>query len=154
MEFATTIDHSTLGCTVRAHTAVIQPCFHKGRLELEVEMPRHGDSPASNWLSQAQPGQRIIVAGPRSGWNILTDGDWYLVMADDTGIPAATQVLKALPDRPGAALFEVSDDSERWWLPGVPDELPHWLYRGPQIQPIGKELDKAVRSAKFPSAKV
>ncbi len=127
--------------------------FNRERLELEVEMLMHGDSPASNWLRGAQSGQRIIVAGPRGGWNPPDDGNWYLVAADDTGIPAAAQVLSAIPDKTRVALFEVGDKSERRSLPGIPDHLPQWLYRGPRIQSVGSELEKALRSIEVPNGK-
>ena len=127
--------------------------FDPKRLELEVEMLKHGDAPASNWLIQARAGQRIIVAGPRGGWNPPQDGEWYLVMADDTGIPAATQVVSALPDKPLAVALEVSGQSERRSLPGVPDDLPQWLYRGNDIRLAGKPLEETIRSAELPKGK-
>ncbi len=128
--------------------------FDSERLELEIEMLMHGDSPASNWLCGAQSGQRIIVAGPRGGWNPPDDGDWYLVAADDTGIPAATQVLSAIPDKESIALFEVADESERRSLPGLPDNLPRWLFRGSSIRSVGNKLEKAIRSIEVPDSKV
>ena len=84
-----------------------------------------------------------IAAGPQD--------DWYLVMADDTGIPAAVQVLQAPPDRQITALFEVSDEQERRPLPAIPDDLPKWLYREPQGLPDGLPLEQAVRQARIPA---
>ena len=127
--------------------------YNAETLELEVEMLLHGDSPASNWLRSARPGHRIIVAGPRGGWVPPQDGDWYLVMADDTGIPAAVQVLQALPDRQITALFEVTDEQERRPLPAIPDDLPRWLYREPQGLSAGLPLEQAVRQAEIPASR-
>lgn len=128
--------------------------FDAGRQELEVEMLDHGDSPASNWIRRAEPGQRIIVAGPRGGWQPPPDGDGYLVMADDTGIPAAVQVLQALPGRDCAAIFEVADAAERRPLPGVADDLPQWLCRlSPGLAP-GQGLEDAVRKLPIPAGRV
>ena len=125
------------------------------RMQLEVEMVCHGDSPASNWLRHAQAGQRIIVAGPRGGWDPPPDGDWYLTLADDTGIPAAVQVLQALPaGRPRAVFFEVEDARERRSLPGVERDLPQWLYRKPQSRLAGALLEEAVRQVRLPSGLV
>ncbi len=118
--------------------------YNAETLELEVEMLRHGDSPASNGLRSAKVGYRTIAAGPQ-------DGDWYLVMADDTGIPAAVQVLQAPPDRQIAALFEVSDEQERRPLPAIPEDLPRWLYREPQSLTAGLPLEQAVRQARIPA---
>ena len=128
--------------------------FNPARHELEVEMLDHGDSPASNWTRRAEPGQRIIVAGPRGGWKPPPDGDWYLVMADDTGIPAAVQVLQALAGRPRAAIFEATDAAERRPLPGIADSLPQWLYRETSPRRPGQALDDAVRRLQFPAGRV
>ena len=127
--------------------------YNPERMELEVEMVCHGDSPASNWLSRARAGHRIIVAGPRGGWEPPADGDWYLVAADDTSIPAAVQVLQALQDRPCAAIFEVADGSERRSLPGIDDDLPRWLFRRPQGRPSVSLLEEAVRAIEFPAGR-
>ncbi|MYC95488.1 MAG: siderophore-interacting protein [Caldilineaceae bacterium SB0661_bin_32] len=127
--------------------------YNAETLELEVEMLLHGDSPASNWLRSARPGHNIIAAGPRGGWVPPQDGDWYVVLADDTGIPAAVQVLQALPDRPVTALFEVVDERERRPLPAVPDDLPCWLYREPQGLTAGVPLEQAVRESQLPAGR-
>ena len=127
--------------------------YNSERMDLEVEMVCHGDSPASNWLRAARAGHRITVAGPRGGWELPTDGDWFLVMADDTSIPAAIQVLQALPDRPRVAVFEVEDRTERRSLPGIDDEFPRWLFRKPQGRPAGSLLEEAIRAVEFPAGK-
>ncbi|MDE0341772.1 MAG: siderophore-interacting protein, partial [Deltaproteobacteria bacterium] len=93
------------------------------------------------------------MAGPRGGWVPPQDGDWYLVLADDTGIPAAVQVLQALPDRQITALFEVTDEQERRPLPAIPDALPRWLYREPQGLAAGLPLEQAVRQTAIPASR-
>ena len=127
--------------------------YNSERMELEVEMVCHGDSPASNWLRGARVGHQIIVAGPRGGWEPPKDGDWYLVVADDTGIPAAVQVLNALPDRPHSAIFEVAGKAERRPLPGVNEDLPMWLFREQDSRPAGQLLEEAVRAIDFPAGR-
>ena len=118
-------------------------------------MPDHGNSPASHCTRRAEPGQRIIVAGPRGDWQPPLDGDWYLVMADDTGIPAAVQVLQSLPARAcAAAIFEAAAAAERRPLPGIPGELPQWLYRKPPCLTPGQGLEEAARKLPFPAARV
>ena len=122
-------------------------------LELEVEMLYHGDSPASEWLRRVRIGHRIVVAGPRGGWEPRLDGDWYLIMADETGIPAAVQVLNALPDQPCTTIFEVENERERRSLPGVPDDSPVWWYRDQLDMSPGEGLEQAVRKAEFPQGR-
>ena len=122
-------------------------------LGLEVEMALHGDSPVADWLKRAQVGQEIIVAGPRGGWNPPQDGDWYLVAADETGVPAAVQVLQALPDKPVTAFLAVSDAAERRALAGIDPNLPQWLCAGPGADRPGQALEDAIRSFPVPAGK-
>lgn len=130
--------------------------YDADKMQLEVEMIWHGRSPASDWLRTARKGNRIIVAGPRGGWNPPDDGDRYLVMADDTGIPAAGQVIDSLKSRPCDVFFEVEDGSERRPLQGVSDALPKWMFRRPdgrQRQP-GALLEEAARGVGIPDGRV
>ena len=113
----------------------------------------HGDSPASIWLRQARAGHRITVAGPRGGWDPPKDGDWYLVVADDTGIPATVQVLRALPDRPHSVILEVAEKTESRPLPGVSEDMPMWLFREWESRSAGQLLEEAVRSFDFPAGR-
>ena len=98
-------------------------------------------------------GHRIIVAGPRGDWEPPKDGDWYLVAADDTGIPATGRVLQALPDRPCSAIFEVAGKTERRPPPGVNEDLPTWLFREQENSHAGQLLEEAVRAIDFPAGR-
>ena len=77
----------------------------------------------------------------------------FFVLADDTGIPAAVQVLQALPDRQITALFEVMDEQERRPLPAIDDDMPGWLYREPYGLTAGVPLEQAVKQARIPAGR-
>jgi NADPH-dependent ferric siderophore reductase len=108
---------------------------------LEVELLEHGDGFASNWVRRARVGDAIIVAGPRGGWDVPQDGDWYLVLADETAIPAATQVIGALPPRKRILAFEVVDEGEKRAVT-ADGEPVRWLYRGPDAGRAGLALEE------------
>lgn len=126
--------------------------FDASALELEVEMLIHGDGSASNWLQRANVGDEILVAGPRGGWDVPSDGDWYLVAADDTAIPAATQVLAALPEKPRIVAFEIADPGEEREVSHA-GPSPEWLLRGPNPQQAGSALEAHIRSLDLPSGR-
>ncbi|MED5622087.1 siderophore-interacting protein [Ideonella sp. BN130291] len=65
--------------------------------ELVLEFALHGDGPAAAWAAQAQPGQRVVVAGPRGSFVISPDHDWHLLAGDDTALPAIARRLEELP---------------------------------------------------------
>ena len=122
--------------------------FNPELLELEVELLLHGDGRASNWVQTAKPGDEIMVAGPRGGWTVPQVGDWYLVAADDTAIPAARQVLAELPAKPALVAFEVLDEAEQRPVEGA--AAATWLFRGEDAAEAGKPLDAFVRSLELP----
>jgi len=126
--------------------------FDPDRLELEVELLIHGDGLASSWVQRAKPGDEILVAGPRGGWEVPGDGDWYLVAADDTALPAASQVLAALPDRPRFVAFEVVDEAEQRPVVTGADSA-RWLFRGEDAQRAGLALEDWVRSLDLPAGR-
>lgn len=115
---------------------------------LEVELLLHGDGVASHWVRQASVGSEAIVAGPRGGWDVPQDGDWYLVLADDTAMPAAIQVLATLSARRAFTAFEVVDQYEERALPGV-DHVT-WLHRGEDPTNAGAELERHLAALELP----
>src|SRR6185437_1670814 len=56
--------------------------------ELVVDFVLNGDGPASNWASQAAPGQRIGAGGPRGSFVVASDFDRYMLVGDETALPA------------------------------------------------------------------
>ena len=127
--------------------------YDSTQCSLDIEIVLHDDSPVADWLQRARVGHEIIVAGPRGGWNPPQDGDWYLVAADETGIPAAAQVLRALPDQPVSVFFAVRHSTELRSLQGVDDSRPQWRYAGPSADRPGHVLEEAVRSFPLPAGK-
>lgn len=126
--------------------------FDAARLELEVEMLIHGDGQASNWVQNAKVGDEIMVAGPRGGWDVPRDGDWYLVAADDTAIPAARQVLGALPPQPRFIFFEVVNELEQRPTGASPWPVS-WLFRGHDAGRAGRLLEGHIRELTLPGGR-
>jgi len=126
--------------------------FDANALELEVEMLLHGEGVAANWIQRANVGDEILVAGPRGGWEVPQDGDWYLIVADDTAIPAASQVLAALPDRARIAVFEAIDQREQRDIAGAKCS-PRWLFRGDDPQRAGAALEEHIRKLELPAGR-
>lgn len=63
---------------------------------LTVDFVLHQSGPAGNWASQAQPGQQIVIAGPRGSMVVPTAYDWHLLIGDETAIPAISRRLTEL----------------------------------------------------------
>lgn len=96
---------------------------------LEVDFVRHGaEGLASSWVESAQPGD--VLGVPGGGGRLPAPSKWIGLLADDTGLPAALQILSDLPpEQRGVAVFEVDGEQDH-----LPVEAPagvevQWLHR-------------------------
>ncbi|WP_168646904.1 siderophore-interacting protein [Dyella sp. SG609] len=82
--------------------------------ELTVDFVLHGDGPASTWADAAKVGDVIGAGGPRGSFVVADDFDHYVLVADETGLPAIGRWLEEMPASASATvLVEVPDESDR-----------------------------------------
>jgi NADPH-dependent ferric siderophore reductase len=114
-------------------------------LELDVGIVVHGGGVASDWAVSAEPGAAAAVSGPGRGYTVDVDAPAYLVVGDETAIPAITQVLEAVPeDTPVQVYVEVAHADARVALPAHPGATVDWHDLPPGAAP-GDALAAAVR---------
>ncbi|MBD5787873.1 siderophore-interacting protein [Cellulosimicrobium terreum] len=79
--------------------------------EMDVDFIVHGDEgPASRFALTAEPGDRVGLLDQGVGYNPRVPHDWTLVVADETGLPAAAGICESLPDDArGLVLVELPD---------------------------------------------
>lgn len=98
--------------------------------ELEIDFVLHGDGPASNWAAQAAPGHTLGVGGPRGSMVVPLDFDWYVLVGDQTALPAIARRLEQLPAGARAiAVIETVDDGEQVALESIAQVDIHWVGR-------------------------
>ncbi|MFJ4442240.1 siderophore-interacting protein [Pseudomonas sp. NPDC089422] len=98
--------------------------------ELDIDFVLHGDGPASTWAAQAKPGQTLDIAGPRASMVVPDIFDSYLLVGDETAIPAIGRRLEELPaGRRVLAVIQVEDEQERQPLPSKAEVEVIWLKR-------------------------
>lgn len=101
--------------------------------ELDIDFVLHGDGPASTWAAQAQPGQFLHLGGPRSSTIVPDVFDSYLLIGDETAIPAIARRIEELPaGRKVLAVIEIEDAEERQLLSGAADVETIWVERHQQ----------------------
>jgi NADPH-dependent ferric siderophore reductase len=123
------------------------------RRELTMLMVRHGDDgAASAWIGRAQPGDPLALWGPRTAYHPPVGTDRYVLVADDTGLPAVAAILESLPNGAPATVFaEVADESERQDLPAADRFDIRWLYRDGAEPGTTTLLADAVRALDWPA---
>lgn len=85
---------------------------HASGETLDIDVVLHGGGVASQWASDARPGDRAAVSGPGRGYEIDRDTPAYLLGGDETAIPAISQLLDALPpEKPTQVLIEAPLDA-------------------------------------------
>ena len=80
------------------------------RRELWIDVVRHDGGLAIRWAEQAEAGDQVIISQPHGRFAGI-EADWMLIIADQTGIPAASRILEELPSgQPVHAVFEAPDE--------------------------------------------
>lgn len=101
--------------------------------ELDIDFVLHGDGPASTWAAQAAPGQALHIAGPRASMVVPDIFDSYLLIGDETAIPAIARRLEALPaGRQVLAVIQIEDEQERQPLVSQAQVEVVWVRRHQQ----------------------
>ncbi|APU16291.1 siderophore-interacting protein [Actinoalloteichus fjordicus] len=102
--------------------------------ELDIDFVLHPHGIAGRWATDAVPGARLGVLGPRGSHLVPNDFDWYLLAGDETALPAIGRRLAELAElHPTArvqAFVEVDGPAEEQDLRRPPDTRLTWLHRG------------------------
>lgn len=130
--------------TVRHHRPEIN--------EIDIDVVRHGDegpesTSASTWAANARPGDVAALWGPRTSWEPPSDTQAYLLVADETGLPAVGAILDHLPaDATVRVVVEVADAGEQQQLAVGPDVQITWLHRDGAEPGTTTQLVEAVQA--------
>ncbi|KJH84568.1 FAD-binding protein [Pseudomonas fluorescens] len=99
-------------------------------LELDIDFVLHGDGPASTWAAQAAPGHHLYIAGPRGSMVVPDIFDSYLLIGDETALPAIARRLEGLaPNRRALVVVEVENGAEQQVLHSPAQVHVIWVLR-------------------------
>jgi NADPH-dependent ferric siderophore reductase len=90
------------------------------RGELAIDFVVHGDDGlAGRWAQAAEPGDRLQFTGPGGGYNPDPSADWYLLVGDESALPAIAVSAELAPaGKPVIVVLEVEDSDGELDLPG------------------------------------
>jgi NADPH-dependent ferric siderophore reductase len=118
--------------------------FDDDRLELTVDIVLHDSGAASEWAAAATIGDETAVSGPGRGYEVDTAASSYLLVGDESAIPAMSQLLEHIPSGiPVQVHVEIAHPSARHDLPPRPAVDVTW-HELPEGAEPGDELVAAV----------
>ncbi|WP_394618757.1 SIP domain-containing protein [Lentzea sp. JNUCC 0626] len=98
--------------------------------ELDIDFVKHGVGVATTWAYRAKAGDRLHVGGPSASSGLPEGYDRFLVIGDDTAIPAIDRLLRELPDGTQADVYvEVAEESHRIDFPARSGVEVTWVVR-------------------------
>ncbi|MBX8511226.1 siderophore-interacting protein [Pseudomonas cichorii] len=117
--------------------------------ELDIDFVLHGDGPAATWAAQAEPGQFLHIAGPRGSMVVPDIFDSYLLIGDETAIPAIARRLESLSaNRIARVVIEIANKDEQQVLASQAKVDVTWVVRGEQ------NLLEVARGLEIPAGKL
>jgi len=122
------------------------------RGELTLDIAAHGDvGHAGRWATHATPGDRLQLRGPAGGYRPHPEADSYLLVGDESALPAIAACAEAVPaGRHVVAVVEVEDAAGEVPLtsPGVLQV--RWVHRATHDAAPDELLADAVRALPRP----
>ena len=120
--------------------------------ELTIDFVLHGEGPAASWAAQATPGQRIGAGGPRGSNLIADDFDTYVLVGDETALPAIGRRLEEMPEGTRVeVLAEIPHADDRQPLPSRAHASVRWLERNGTAADQSELLEQALRELPTPA---
>ena len=128
--------------------------------ELDIDFALHLDGvsgPASEWASEAQPGDAMTIIGPCARWGECVGIEFVpgfaqrvLLVGDETAVPAIAAILESLPAHIGGhAVLEVPEAADFQEMSTSSSVEVRWLARGSGAH--GCALAAEVRSVVVPA---
>ena len=121
-----------------------------GEGELAIDVVLHGGGVASEWARMVEPGAAAAISGPGRGYAIDADAPAFLLVGDETALPAIAQLLEVLPARTTVHVHvEVASPDGRSPLPSHVGSTVTWHDLADPGDP-GAAMVAAVRDQPIP----
>jgi len=119
---------------------------------LTLDFAVHDAGPATDWALSAQPGDMLTVAGPRGSGVVSADFDWWVLIGDETALPAIGRWAEELPE--GArviTLAAIPGEADRQSLTSKATLDSHWCLRPASEAADPAPLLEAAKALELPA---
>ncbi|ROR82033.1 NADPH-dependent ferric siderophore reductase, contains FAD-binding and SIP domains [Plantibacter flavus] len=123
---------------------------------IDIDFVVHGDEGiAGPWAAAAQPGDRVVLAGPGGAYRPDPTADWHLFAGDESAIPAIAAALEALPaDAKGLAFLEIGGRDDLVDLDHPSGVQLIWVGRAARDESTAALLATAISGHPWPDGRV
>ncbi|MDC7682025.1 siderophore-interacting protein [Asticcacaulis sp. BYS171W] len=124
--------------------------FDAARNELTLDFAVHEAGPATSWAQSAKPGDPLMIGGPKGSTVVPLAFDGYVLIGDDTALPAIARRLEELPAGVAALVIaEIEDGQGELSLETKADLDLRWVHRS-----AGETLESALETATLPDGDI
>ena len=117
---------------------------------LTIDFAVHEAGPATQWAIDAQVGDVLRMGGPRGSAVVSPTFDWYLLVGDETALPAIGRRLEELPDAKIIVIAAVPDAAEEQDFAVGANHTIDWVHRFPAQNDDPAPLHEALRGLTLP----
>ena len=97
---------------------------------LEIDFALHDAGPATHWARQVRVGHLAEIGGPRGSTIIGGPITGWLLIGDETALPAIARRIEQLPQgTPVISLVTLSDPADQQKIETSADHRPYWIVR-------------------------
>ncbi|MDQ2067864.1 siderophore-interacting protein [Xinfangfangia sp. CPCC 101601] len=103
---------------------------------LTLDFAVHDAGPATHWAVTAEPGDRLTIGGPRGSAVVTATFDWWLLIGDETALPAMGRWVEEMPE--GASVITlglVRNAAEEQLWESRSDHQAYWHHREDPTRP-------------------
>jgi len=118
---------------------------------LVLDFAVHDAGPATQWALDARPGTQLEIAGPRGSLVVSDSFDWWLLIGDETALPAIGRRLEELsPTTRVIGLAAVTGPEEQQVFAAREKFDFHWIHRPAEKADDATALIATLRSIDLP----
>ncbi|NUJ86402.1 siderophore-interacting protein [Plantibacter sp. MCCC 1A11337] len=123
---------------------------------IDIDFVVHGDEGiAGPWAAAAQPGDRVVLAGPGGAYRPDPTAQWHLFAGDESAIPAIAAALEALPaEAKGLAFLEIGGRDDLVELDHPAGVQLIWVGRAARDESTAALLATAITGHPWPDGRV
>jgi NADPH-dependent ferric siderophore reductase len=103
--------------------------FDRSRRTLFIDFALHEAGPAMCWAASARVGDMLEIGGPKGSVVVPDDFDWYVLIGDETALPAIGRRVEELRKDVPVATFVLTEAGETQDFDTMAAWTPRWIAR-------------------------